>query len=124
PDTQEYIRQTPMKGPDGRPYIKQEFIMPDGSVRGSPSFISPNSDGTTQRFQPGANGQWVEGQFQKRDFSEAVFGDKRLMTFVAVAGGAAAAGSAWGTGGAGGSMLGSGTGATPGIVPGGVNGIS
>lgn len=122
PESQEYIRQTPMTGPDGRHYIQQQVIGTDGQPRGAASFISKNPDGTTQSYQPGANGQWVEGEFHKRNFGEAVFGDEKLMTFLAVAAGGAALSGAYGAGGAGGSMLGSGTGATPGVVAGGTMG--
>lgn len=124
PESQEYMQQTPMTGPDGRNYIQQQVIGPDGQPRGAPQYIAKNPDGSTQAFQPGANGQWVEGEFHKRNFAEAVFGDEKLMTFAAVAGAGALAGSAIGTGGAGGSMLGGGTGATPGIVAGGTMGTA
>ena len=94
------ITQTPMVGPDGRTYVMQ--MRSDSE---SPTFISKGEDGKTTAFQPfGDKGQWMEGEFHKRGLIEATLGDKRFMSFLAVASlgaGAAAYAGAGAAGGAG-----------------------
>ena len=122
--SQSFIVQTPMLGADGKTYVQQVIENPDGT-KSQPTFITASPDGGTIKFSQAPNGQWTEGQWTPKTFGETVFGDKKLMAFLAIAGGvgayAAASGAAGGAGGAG---LGGGTGATPGVVPGGVSGTS
>jgi hypothetical protein len=104
-------------GPDGRTYQST-------SLNGSqPMYMTADAQGNKIKFQRNPDGSWQEGTWQdKGGFAETVFGDNKLMTFGAIAGAGALAGSAIGAGGAGGSMLGGGTGAPPGIVAGGTMG--
>jgi hypothetical protein len=107
------IVQTPMQGPDGQMYVKQ-VVMQHGEPVGAASYLRQADDGSTIRYQPNGDGSFMEGKFEKRSFGEAIFKDKKLMGFFALAGaGALAAGAMGATGTAG---LTAGTGATPGTA--------
>ena len=137
-DTQEYYIQTPMVTPDGKRVIRTQIEGSDGTVRNggyhykdaNGQIRSIQNDATVIRDGDGGFRQigpdrWTEADFEKTPGFKKVFGDKKLMAFLAIAGGVSAlasSGAVATTGGAGGAGLGGGTGATPGIVAGGTSG--
>jgi hypothetical protein len=125
PASAEQIISTPMVDANGTPYVKIEHFNP-ATGQTTPKGYATNQGKLIISQDP--NGQWTIGNKKSNSFLgglvDTVLGDEKLMAFLAVAGGVGAYAAASGAaGGAGGAMLGGGTGATPGIVPGGTMGV-
>ena len=113
PDTAEYLDKQPLRAPDGRTYVKIQYIGSDGQPRGVPDYVTKGPTGQPVRITNTGNG-WVEADAMgSQGFFKDILSDKNLMTVLAIAGAGAAAGSAWGAGNAG---ITAGTGATPGTA--------